>query len=68
MPAALGKNLVLDLNTGGPGSFVASYCALDVEQSAEAGIGIANNGRRRSPANLCDAFDHLAIGRKTGIG
>jgi hypothetical protein len=65
--AFLGEHLVLDLDGRGAGPLVALDGALDVEQSAEAGVGIADDGRRRALADLGDALDHLRVARKAGV-
>jgi hypothetical protein len=60
MPAALGHSLVLDLDRVGTGALEHSYCALDVEGVAEAGIGIDHDRQVHAIADDRDGLGHLA--------
>ena len=68
MPAPLGEHLVLDLDRGRAGRLVALDRALQVEQTAKAGIGIADDRRRRPLADLGDAPHHLGVADEAGVG
>src|SRR5262245_31937748 len=50
------------------GALVTANRALNIEEAAEPGIGVADQGRRGVLADLLDSLHHFGVARQTGIG
>src|SRR6185503_14893709 len=67
--AALGNDLILELDRGGAGLFVSANQALDVERAAVAVVAVGDERHRcAGGAQRTHALDHLARANEADVG
>ena len=63
MAALLRKFLILKLDTGSAGGRIAAHGAIDIQQSAIAGIAVGNKWNADCAGDAAHAVNHLREGR-----
>lgn len=66
--ALLGNLLILKLNRGGAGPFIAANGLIHVEQATVSGVAIGDQRLLRGLGDHPHAIEHLRIGCQAGIG